>query len=187
MTQIPSGTKFIGISSDVPTPENRSAQNNALSEMYTIDDVIETVNSEYTTITIGIQSNKILSMGTVPVELLPAPGNGRYYEYKIAYEFEFGTTQYTLNDLIMVGGLLSYSGTNFDPSAITSANDTVFFASNFVGHQQSFAGSSQPEWNRATHFSVNEPIGITTFGGTDPEDGDGEMRAKITYRILKFE
>jgi hypothetical protein len=40
MTQIPSGTKFIGISSNVPVPENRSALSNSYQEVYTIDDII---------------------------------------------------------------------------------------------------------------------------------------------------
>lgn len=43
MTQIPSGTKFVGISSTVPTPENRSAQNNSTTEIYTLADLQESV------------------------------------------------------------------------------------------------------------------------------------------------
>jgi hypothetical protein len=40
MTQIPQGTKFIGIGASVPTPENRSSQNNAFQEVYTIQDIV---------------------------------------------------------------------------------------------------------------------------------------------------
>lgn len=40
MTAIPTGTKFVGIGASVPTPENRSSQNNAFQEVYTIDDII---------------------------------------------------------------------------------------------------------------------------------------------------
>lgn len=45
---IQSGTKFIGINPSVPTPENRSSQNNAFQEVYTIDQIAaEAVLSEY--------------------------------------------------------------------------------------------------------------------------------------------
>lgn len=37
MPQIPSGTKFIGIGASVPTPENKSSQNNGFQEVYTDD------------------------------------------------------------------------------------------------------------------------------------------------------
>jgi hypothetical protein len=37
---IPSGTKFVGIGASVPTPENRSSQNNAFQEVYTIEQLI---------------------------------------------------------------------------------------------------------------------------------------------------
>jgi hypothetical protein len=40
MTAIPSGTKFIGISPNVPTPENRSSLSNSYQETYTIDDIV---------------------------------------------------------------------------------------------------------------------------------------------------
>jgi hypothetical protein len=40
MTNIPQGTKFIGIGASVPTPENRSSQNNAFQEVYTIQDIV---------------------------------------------------------------------------------------------------------------------------------------------------
>ena len=37
---IQSGTKFIGINPSVPTPENRSSQNNAFQEVYTIEQIV---------------------------------------------------------------------------------------------------------------------------------------------------
>jgi hypothetical protein len=50
MTQIPSGTKFIGISSDVPVPENRSSLSNSYQEVYTIDDIIAEASAADTNI-----------------------------------------------------------------------------------------------------------------------------------------
>ena len=43
MAQIPSGTKFIGLPSTYPTVEKRSAQVNAESGVYTMQDVTDTV------------------------------------------------------------------------------------------------------------------------------------------------
>lgn len=45
MPTIPSGTKFIGISPNVPTPENRSSLSNSYQEIYTIDDIAQNVSS----------------------------------------------------------------------------------------------------------------------------------------------
>lgn len=45
MTKIPAGTKFVGIGANVPTPENKSSQNNAFQEVYTIDDVLSYNNA----------------------------------------------------------------------------------------------------------------------------------------------
>jgi hypothetical protein len=46
MPTIPSGTKFIGISPNVPTPENRSSLSNSYQEIYTIDDIIATTGTD---------------------------------------------------------------------------------------------------------------------------------------------
>ena len=50
MPAIPSGTKFIGISPDVPTPENRSSLSNSYQETYTIDDIIAEASAADTNI-----------------------------------------------------------------------------------------------------------------------------------------
>lgn len=39
MAQVPAGTKFVGIGANVPTPENKSSQNNAFQEVYTLEDI----------------------------------------------------------------------------------------------------------------------------------------------------
>lgn len=46
MPAIPSGTKFIGISPNVPTPENRSSLSNSYQETYTIDDIISATGTD---------------------------------------------------------------------------------------------------------------------------------------------
>jgi hypothetical protein len=39
MAVIEEGTQFIGVSANVPIPENKSSQNNSFQEVYTIDDI----------------------------------------------------------------------------------------------------------------------------------------------------
>lgn len=50
MPAIPSGTKFIGISPNVPTPENRSSLSNSYQETYTIDDIVAEASASDTNI-----------------------------------------------------------------------------------------------------------------------------------------
>lgn len=61
MTAIPSGTKFVGISASVPTPENKSSQNNSFQEVYTIDDILaESGSSEIVDfLVVGVGGNPI--------------------------------------------------------------------------------------------------------------------------------
>jgi hypothetical protein len=41
--------------------------------------------SDYTETIVNISSAQILAMGTTPIELLPAPGVGKYYEFDIIF------------------------------------------------------------------------------------------------------
>jgi hypothetical protein len=171
-----------------PRIPTRSKKEKAIDfDLNQISSSLDTINSSgYTEIVINISSVQIKALGSVPVVFLPAPGSNKYYEYKIICEFTYGTVQYSLNDLVMIGGLSSYGGTNFDPIAITYADNTVFCATNNTTSQQSFAGSGQPEQNRAIPLFLNEAIGITTYNGTDPILGDGTIRAKISYKEITF-
>jgi len=45
MAVIEEGTQFIGVSANVPIPENKSSQNNSFQEVYTIEDISE--NAKY--------------------------------------------------------------------------------------------------------------------------------------------
>jgi hypothetical protein len=65
MPAIPSGTKFIGISPDVPTPENRSSLSNSYQETYTIDDIVAEASAADTNIYNSdgtLDANRIVTM-----------------------------------------------------------------------------------------------------------------------------
>jgi hypothetical protein len=66
MTQIPSGTKFVGIASTVPTPENRSSQNNAFQEVYTVDDIRDSVLAD-----LDIVADSIVSEDNGDINIVP--------------------------------------------------------------------------------------------------------------------
>jgi hypothetical protein len=72
MTQIPAGTKFIGISASYPTTERKSALNNSYSEIYTIEDLNTTIydvanvtqtNNALNAVTVNATSGIITTQG----------------------------------------------------------------------------------------------------------------------------
>lgn len=173
MTQIPAGTKFVGIGATVPTPENRSSQNNAFQEVYTIDDI-----RGYTETTVNISSAQILAMGTSPIELLPAPGVGKYYEVdKITFEYTHETTGYTIANRLYV-----YGGDIY-----------VFVKNSLIADGSNYVGSVVPAPSLVDTVPVfqlenglNSALTFSVEGGVDPTDGDGTMRAKISYKEITF-
>lgn len=198
MIKIPSGTKFVGISSTVPTPENRSAQNNSTTEIYTIDDVVETVEAGLpaspTTCIVTIPSaadgeitysdgrpnatGGILGMGSSPIELLPAPGVGKYYEVdKITFEYNHNTTGYTIANRLYV-----YGGDMY-----------VIIKNSLIADGYNYVGSVVPSPSFVDTVPVFQLENITnsslTFGvegGVNPTDGNGTLLAIITYTLRTF-
>jgi hypothetical protein len=49
MTSIPAGTKFHGVAASVPTSDKKSATLNALSNSYSIEDIVESTTAGNTT------------------------------------------------------------------------------------------------------------------------------------------
>lgn len=306
MTQIPSGTKFVGISSSVPTPENRSSQNNAFQEVYTIDDIAESVgggsettafivlasedgpivlpkleadingrqawkweeddhwlqiswndddgqwevsdditgvrytiaesytpsmisypplmaywdeyggdpasrflttnvvnpntqtavedvakadaltrlflegSSAYTETIVNISSAQILNMGTTPIELLPAPGVGKYYDIdKIVLEYTHVTTAYTLADVYL------YTSVANMPNIVN-----YLIKHSYDVWMKLTVSTNTLEPNETVVYNAvdvtNQSVTLTTWNGTDPTDGDGTLRVKIYHKTITF-
>ncbi len=88
MTQIPSGTKFVGIASTVPTPENRSSQNNAFQEVYTLADIQESVLD----LTTPPSDGDVLTYDTgTNAPVWAAPSGGSSYKEYVALITQTGT------------------------------------------------------------------------------------------------
>lgn len=129
---------------------------------------------------VSISSAQILSLGTLPVELLSAPGGKSYYVLeKVILEYHPVTTQYTFpNDYLWIDSANSQSAI-VHPLLITNSlyryclintfgnmvNDPIFLVS--------FTVSS----------ALNQPVYFTTWASTDPTLGDGTMKVKIWYSI----
>ena len=149
-----------------------------------ISNIITVVNAmpeSLTTATVNISSAQILAMGTTPIELLPAPGVGMYYDIeKVILEYTYGTTAYTLADLYL--GFPNSFLTPIYSSQLTGLSDCV----NIV--------TQGAKWSEAADFIAystelglnNWSVQFTTWAFTNPTLGDGTMRAIITYTVRTF-
>jgi len=129
----------------------------------------------YTETIVNISSAQILSMGTTPIELLPAPGENKYYEGYIIVEWNHGTVNYDFFSTFLVcyGGMTAY--TFIDVTQLLNNQDLVFKSTN--GNQ--FDGSSYGTL-------LNYGVYMTTDDANDPTDGNGIGRVKIYHKTITF-
>ena len=119
----------------------------------------------YTAVTVS--SAEILTLSSSPIELLPAPGVGYYYDIKLILEYTFNTTPYT----VASGDLIIDDGTNvmYDIFSLQSIGaDVVFMTQSMVGPNTIIFPNSSIYLSQQT---------------ADPTLGDGEMLLKIWYSI----
>lgn len=131
-------------------------------------------NSDYTETIVNITSAQILNMGSTPIELLPAAGVGKYYDYYGFGEYLFNTAAYVfIGDSGFIGGLNSYFGQ--DLNNILGGNSGTFKFSS----AGSILGKTEPQQN-------NESIVFTTYDSENPTLGDGTLRVKIYHKTITF-
>lgn len=134
----------------------------------------------------------ILGMGTVPVDLLPAPGANKYYEYKGVIEYTYNGTPYVLtgeDEAIVVGNYNLYAGSYIQNDLLEiTASSVAFFSSDAFANDEftsepvttnTASGASYP-------FPLNEAIQMFTWNGTDPTTGNGTILVKIWYKVKTF-
>lgn len=145
-------------------------------------DIYGQVYSPYDIATVNITSADILSMGTTPIELLPAPGANNYYDIQyIILEFTKNSTQYVYTDapVIWIGssefaildenlikGLASYKMVKVTPGPL---------AVNIDGNAT---------WS--ANYLLDSNVYINSLNGANPTTGNGTMRAIICYRTVEF-
>lgn len=147
-----------------------------------------TVGGGTTTTVVNISSAQILAMGTTPVELLPTPGAGKYYDIeKIILEYTYVTTAYTLGDVtrfrIIDSGGMQY--THSDALILTELQSCFAICDMLTP----FGIVSTYEITQGYGY-VNSSFEIKTVNdlgqATDPTLGDGTIRAIITYTVRTF-
>jgi hypothetical protein len=129
----------------------------------TLDQIVEAtgINGTWTELATDISSAELLALNASPIEILPAPGIGKYYEYKARLEYLFGNTAYTTS-----GGGAPYLAQGakdcyFDKTLLEQEADGVSFGTFYA------------------YGLTNTALTLTA--DSDPTVGDGTARLVITY------
>ena len=119
---------------------------------------------------VTITSGQMLSIGSTPIEILPAPGASKYYDFKVYFEYIFNTTPYTVTGQLQLIDNTTKRVTNlFDING--QLTDRVLVSD--INSQNQF-------------LSINSNLELTTSNGSDPTLGDGTLKIKIFYNIVDF-
>lgn len=190
---IPAGTKFIGIGSDVPTPENKSSQNNAFQEVYTIDEIITEAQVGVTplpsVVVIDIEPSEIYSAHTTEIELLPALGGNKYDVVdEVLVEYIHKTTPYSISASGFIKIFRSSDSISNGPikwiygSMLTASENNLVIPetstiTNTIGFPQ--------QTNNSQTLSIIQSALVLklTHAATL---GDGILRVTVTYRSKSF-
>lgn len=116
---------------------------------------------------VTISSGQILTLNSSPIEILPSPGVDKYYDFKVYFEYYYGSLSYVSNPIYLIDGTGKYITEQFDIQAP--------YNSILVSNMNSFANYSP----------VNSNLQLTT-PTTDPTSGDGSIKIKIWYNIVDF-
>lgn len=119
---------------------------------------------------VTITSAQMLSIGSTPIEILPAPGASKYYDFKVYFEYIFNTTPYTVTgQLQLIDNTTKRVSNLFDING--QLTDRVLVSD--INTQNQF-------------LSINSNLKLTTSNGSDPTLGDGTLKIKIFYNIVDF-
>jgi hypothetical protein len=183
-------TQFIGISPDVNMQEKKSTLANSPTQVYTMDDITATV-LEYvpqgpTEVTIPIESADILTLGTSPIELLEAPGEGNYYIIeRVIVEYNYKTSPYALptsRTLSLTGCFVSF----IDKKMLTATQDGLCIISGNLTNTITVGSGSGSVKVISTPGPINSGLYLQTTDNDDPTTGDGTLNVKITFRVAAF-
>jgi hypothetical protein len=196
MAIIPAGSKLQWIDSSVPTPERKSTRSNAKTEMYTIEDIAETVGgSEYTEVIVNIPATLLLLNLTSGVTLINnIPANSYLSGYGFI-EINGVTTPYTVPDLndsiaIIQGGAVYDLLSLYMFTEVLSNQDAVI--------PFKFEGPIVPNGSISNKYGFLVENGVTSLDmlhvnlteglapGTPMTDGDATVTVKIYYKIIEF-
>jgi hypothetical protein len=130
--------------------------------------------SEYTETIVNISSAQILSIGTTPIELLPAAGVGMYYDWYAFVEYDFGTAPYTNNNLV-----IDFTDDYINLENMINASENKYAKALTVPY------NNMSSEMRTFAYSLNKAITLTSYEG-NPTDGNGTLRVKIYHKTITF-
>jgi hypothetical protein len=116
---------------------------------------------------VTISSGETLTLFSLPVEILPAPGVNKYYDFKVYFEYTYNSSPYTSNTLLLVDNTNKRVSKEF----YIEGSDNVILVSNMDTQQ-----------NLTT---VNSNLLLRTTV-SDPTGGDGSLKIKIWYNVVDF-
>lgn len=150
-----------------------------------------TPTPEYQEIVVNISSAQILAMGTTPVELLPAPGVGKYYDVeKIIFEYTHNTTTWTDPGYWRLYGGISNCFIGASDMLESPSNSVHITTGKFNFISEGIPFSTMVEYstnilNQAVMLQ-NVLIGGVDFKEGGPSGGDGTLRLILKYKVRTF-
>lgn len=134
---------------------------------------------------VEITSAQILAMGSTPIELLPAPGAEKYYDWKVNLEYTHVTTPYSTpaNDMMVIGGGNSYYGhysTFWIIEGVTNKANICY------PNSDTLTSDGVLDYPASNGMEMNDSLVLTTLNGNNPTLGDGTIRAIIKYKVKTF-
>ncbi len=133
--------------------------------------LVTTGIGEIATVKVSIPTASVLTLNGTPVQILPAPGAGSYYQI-IAYSaiLKPGTVTYTTNT-----GLRLYSHTNGIGAPLVTDNATLAFTHSTSDQVQDGAIS-------AAKVTENDAVDIAVATG-NPAAGDSDLEIEVSYIV----
>ena len=122
-----------------------------------------------------VSSASLLTLGTVPVTIVAAPGANKYLNIlTVCVSYNYGTVAYDFSSLesptFQVG-----AGNAIRQIPYTIINGGADFNANIGPFNTIFAG--------AAYLSTNTALTLTTSAGTNPTTGDGDLDVVVLYTI----
>jgi hypothetical protein len=159
-----------------------------------LETTVNNIPTGYTEAIINVSSAQILAMGSSPIEILPAPGAGKYYDIDgYIIEYTHVSTPYTLGTVTAVA-LVSSDTLRYifiDASILTETINTYTRVSD-DNFWTIYPNGGSPASNRINlgYTGVNTGVNLYTLNNSNtpvnPTLGNGTMRIKVYYKEITF-
>lgn len=135
-------------------------------------------------IEVEIKAADILTCGTNPIQLIPAPGVGFYLTYEMDLKKPAATTITNGNGIdFFYIGTDTYEGNILQVSDYNSVANVVFqYESRNGMNTANIPGGIIPVYP----ITLNENIIFTTYNGVNPSAATGNITLTIRYKVNKF-